>query len=79
MDVLVVEDEALVREIVTEDLADDGFAVTEARSVEDALDLTQAAGPPEVVVTDVNLGQAWMAWNWPRRSTAAGQKRVSSS
>ena len=57
MDVLVVEDEALVREIVTEGLADDGLAVAEASSAEDALALTQAAGPPDVVVTDVNLGQ----------------------
>ena len=57
MDVLVVEDEALVREIVTEGLADDGLAVAEAGSAEDALVLTQAAGPPDVVVTDVNLGQ----------------------
>jgi DNA-binding NtrC family response regulator len=57
MDVLVVEDEALVRAIVTEGLADDGLAVAEARSAEDALALTRTAGAPGVVVTDVNLGQ----------------------
>ncbi len=57
MDVLVVEDEALVREIVSEGLADDGLQVVEAPSAEEALALTQTAGPPDVVVTDVDLGQ----------------------
>jgi CheY-like chemotaxis protein len=56
MDVLVVEDEALVREVVSEHLACDGLAVAEAPSAEDALTLTQADGAPAVVVTDVNLG-----------------------
>ena len=56
MDVLVVEDEALVREIVTEGLIDDGLAVAEAGCAEDALALTQREGAPDVVVTDVELG-----------------------
>lgn len=60
MDVLVVEDEALVRAIVAEDLADDGLAVAEATSAESALALTDAAGAPDVVVTDVNLGRGGM-------------------
>jgi DNA-binding NtrC family response regulator len=57
MDVLVVDDEALVRMIVTEGLVDDGLAVVEAPSAEQALALTETAGAPGVVVTDVNLGQ----------------------
>jgi DNA-binding NtrC family response regulator len=57
MDVLVVDDEALVREIVTEGLTDEGSAVVEAPSAEQALALTETAGAPDVVVTDVNLGQ----------------------
>ena len=56
MDVLVVEDEVLVRTVVTEGLTDDGLAVAEAPSGEAALALAQAAGAPDVVVTDVNLG-----------------------
>ena len=57
MDVLVVDDEALVREIVTEGLAGDGLAVVDAPSAEQALALTDTAGAPDVVVTDVELGQ----------------------
>jgi len=57
MDVLVVDDEALVREIVAEGLSDDGLAVVQAASAEHALALTETAGAPDVVVTDVNLGQ----------------------
>src|SRR3954470_14775064 len=57
MDVLVVDDEALVREIVSEGLSDDGLTVMEATSAEHALALTETAGAPEVVVTDVSLGQ----------------------
>jgi DNA-binding NtrC family response regulator len=57
MDVLVVDDEALVREIVSEGLSDDGLAVVQATSAEHALALTEAAGAPDVVVTDLNLGE----------------------
>ena len=57
MDVLVVDDEALVREVVAEGLADEGLAVVEAPSAEDALALTEAAGAPDLVVTDIELGQ----------------------
>src|SRR5690349_17822366 len=57
MDVLVVDDEALVREVVTEGLADGGLAVAEAPSAEHALALTETSGAPEVVVTDVDLGR----------------------
>ena len=56
MDVLVVDDEALVREIVSEGLTDDGLSVVQAPSAEHALALAERAGVPEVVVTDVDLG-----------------------
>jgi DNA-binding response OmpR family regulator len=56
MDVLVVEDEALVGEIDAEGLGDDGLAVVEAASAEHALALAETAGAPDVVVTDVDLG-----------------------
>ncbi len=57
MDVLVVDDEALIREIVTEGLVDDGLAVLEAPSAVQSLALTEGAGAPDVVVTDVELGR----------------------
>ena len=56
MDVLVVEDEALLREVVSEHLACEGLDVADAPSAEDALALAQRGGAPAVVVTDVNLG-----------------------
>lgn len=56
MDVLVVDDEPMVREIVAESLCDDGLQVTEAVSAEDALEIAGTKGAPEVLVTDVNLG-----------------------
>lgn len=60
MDVLLVEDEPLVREMLAEGLADAGLHVAEASSAEIALEAVNAAGeagrPPRVVVTDVNLG-----------------------
>lgn len=57
MDVLLVEDEPLVREMLAEDLADAGLDVTEASSAEAALGAAGEAGrSPRVIVTDINLG-----------------------
>lgn len=77
MDVLLVEDEALIREMLAEDLEDAGLHVAEASSAETALAAVGAAGdagrPPCVLVTDVNLGSgmdglalvAEMRRRWP--------------
>lgn len=43
MDVLLVDDEALVREVLAEDLADAGLRVVEASSAEVALLVATAA------------------------------------
>lgn len=57
MDVLLVEDEPLIREMLAEDLADTGLDVAEAPSAEAALGAAgRADRPPRVLVTDVNLG-----------------------
>lgn len=60
MDVLLVEDEPLVREMLAEGLADAGLRVAEASSAEAALDAVGAAAeagrPPRILVTDVDLG-----------------------
>ena len=58
MDVLLVEDETLVRETLAEDLAGAGLDVAEAPSAEAALarTATEAGQPPSVIVTDVDLG-----------------------
>lgn len=63
MDVFVVEDEPLVREIITESLQETGLEVGEAASAEAALEALAAHGgkpPSPVLVTDVNLGHSRM-------------------
>jgi CheY-like chemotaxis protein len=66
MDVLLVEDEPLVREVVAEMLEDAGLTVSGAESADAALaavgmapaadDVAPPPPPPTVLVTDVNLG-----------------------
>ncbi|MDO9709296.1 response regulator [Paracraurococcus lichenis] len=73
MDVLVVEDEPLVREVVTDGLQNDGLHVVEAPTAEDAVALVENDGRPQVIVTDVNLGPGmnglrlaeWARRRWP--------------
>ncbi|TCZ60913.1 response regulator [Roseicella aquatilis] len=76
MDVLVVDDEPMIRETVAESLHDDGLEVTEAVSAEEALEIAGTAGAPDVVVTDVNLGPGMdgldLAEEVRRRWPAAG-------
>jgi CheY-like chemotaxis protein len=78
MYVLLVEDEALVREMLAEDLADAGLDVAEAPTAEVALAVAAAAAgagqAPCVLATDVNLGggmdglalAAEVRRRWPR-------------
>lgn len=58
MDVLLVEDEPLVREIAAAILRDAGFSVAEAATAEEALGFVDRFGqrPPAVLVADLNLG-----------------------
>ena len=82
MDVLLVDDETLVRETLAEDLADAGLDVTNAPDAEAALGAASAAageagGPPRVLVTDVNLGPAWTGSRWRPRCGGAGPRWAS--
>ncbi|MGG5822923.1 response regulator [Falsiroseomonas sp. HW251] len=56
MDVLLVEDEPLVREVLHQEMADAGLDVVPVGSAEEGLDAVEQQGPPLVIVTDVNLG-----------------------
>ena len=58
MKVLLVEDDELVRTTLVDMLIDAGFEVTEALSPEDALGGDDAAEPPNVLVTDIDLGSS---------------------
>ena len=57
MDVLLVEDDALVRGCLGEVLADAGWRVGEAADAAEALDRMCDGGMPGVLVTDLVLGR----------------------
>lgn len=57
MDVLLVEDDVLVRECLGEVLGDAGWRVSEAAGATEALDRMATNGMPGVLVTDMALGR----------------------
>jgi CheY-like chemotaxis protein len=56
VDVLLVEDDDLVREMLGAALTDAGLDTTESASAEGALEII-SADVPTVIVTDIDLGQ----------------------
>jgi DNA-binding NtrC family response regulator len=54
--VLLVEDDELVRATLAEGLEDAGLQVTEFSDPSEALHPPKATDPPDVVITDVDLG-----------------------
>ena len=59
MDVLLVEDEPLIRMVLAEDMADAGLDVIETSNAEAALAAVSSACPsdePSILVTDIDLG-----------------------
>jgi len=62
MKVLVVEDEWMVREVIVEELSDQGFDVLEAATGEEAL--TQCSRTkPDVLLTDIRLPGKLTGWD----------------
>jgi two-component system, OmpR family, response regulator len=61
--VLVVEDEWLVRDMVTSCLREAGWHVLEAATGEGALALLQSGEQVDVLVTDINLGGSLNGWD----------------
>ena len=55
MMILVVDDDELVRSCLTEMLSDAGYEVVETGDPVDALGLPEAVGPPDVLITDIDL------------------------
>ena len=53
--VLVVEDEPLISDIVTEALAEQGFAVQAVDNARDALACLRSGSPVDILFTDINL------------------------
>ncbi len=56
LDILLVEDDDLVRLCLHEALEEAGLSVSERSCAEDALALVALEGAPCVLVTDINLG-----------------------
>ena len=56
MYVLLVEDDDLIRIGLAEMMTEAGFEVVAAPDAESALELVEMVPPPQVVVSDVNLG-----------------------
>jgi DNA-binding NarL/FixJ family response regulator len=56
MRILLIDDDELVRAVLVETISDAGHDVIEAADPIAAFALPAAAGPPSVVITDINLG-----------------------
>jgi CheY-like chemotaxis protein len=56
LDILLIEDDELVRDCLEVALLEAGLDTTGSTSGEAALDLLNVDRPPSVVVTDINLG-----------------------
>ncbi len=56
MNVMVVDDDDLVRATLVEMLLDGGFHVTDFADPREALGLYGAIGSPDVLITDIDLG-----------------------
>ncbi len=71
MRVLVVEDEALVREIAVEELVDAGYEVLEAGSGDEALRYLTGGPKIDVLFTDIRMPGAVDGWQLAERYRAA--------
>ncbi len=57
LNVLLVEDDALIRDCLVDLMVDVGWRVTGTASAEQALQVADASGAPDVLITDVLLGR----------------------
>lgn len=60
--VLLVEDELLVRELASEDLADAGFEVTARGDADEALALLREGRPFDLLFTDIRMPGSTDGW-----------------
>lgn len=56
MCVLLIEDEELIRSLLTDVMTDAGFEVIGAADAKSALGLAEAVLLPQIIISDVNLG-----------------------
>lgn len=60
--VLIVEDEPLVLDMISQELIDQGFAVLEADTAEAALSIIESGQPIDVLFTDIRLPGEMDGW-----------------
>lgn len=66
--VLVVDDEPVVRAIITRLLTEAGYRVLTAMSGPDALETLRTSGPVQVLLTDLRMPQMTGVQPWPRKT-----------
>ncbi len=69
--VLLVEDEMLIRVLTEEELADLGFSVSSAASGDEAAEMIAAGKTFDLLVTDIRMPGAIDGWELARRAKAA--------
>lgn len=63
--VLLVEDETLIRKFVAEELVEAGYQVVEASSALEAFAYIEAGGRVDAVLTDIHMPGPLTAWTLP--------------
>ena len=74
MQLIFVEDDAVIRALAVEYLQEHGYEVVEAATAEDAMRRLTGVGAPMLVVTDIDLGAGrsglefadWLHERWPK-------------
>ena len=67
---LIAEDELLIRELVTEDLTDAGFAVTAVNNAANALAALEDGAPVDLLFTDIQMPGPMDGWELGRKALA---------
>ncbi len=84
MQLIFVEDDAIIRDVAAEYLHEHGYDVVEAATAEDAMHHLVGAPAPQLVVTDIDLGDGrsgleladWLHARWPELNVIFASGRL---
>ncbi len=84
MQLIFVEDDAIIRDVAVEYLQEHGYDVVEAATAEDAMRRMVGAPAPQLVVTDIDLGEGrsgleladWLHARWPELNVIFASGRL---
>jgi DNA-binding NtrC family response regulator len=84
MQLIFVEDDAIIRDVAAEYLHEHGYDVVEAATAEDAMHHLVGAPAPHLVVTDIDLGDGrsgleladWLHARWPELNVIFASGRL---